>query len=108
MDSTDKTNNAEMDTELERSMISFSFTDDIQDVCDEKASVEVDRRFDLIREEYSRGGTPIVEKSLEVKFTRKELKVAMKKLKTEYWKSTDLDGISQGGFKVGSGVKEQL
>ena len=53
MDSTDKTGNAEMDTKLKRSMTSFSLTDDIQDVFDEKARVEVDRRRELIREEYS-------------------------------------------------------
>ena len=65
----------------------------IQDVFDERARVEVDKRCDLIREEYLREETPIIEKSLEANFTRKELKAAMKKLKTKYYKSTGLDGI---------------
>ena len=64
----------------------------LQDVFDEKARGVVDRRCELIREEYSRGETTILEKSLEANFTRKELKAAMKKLKTKYWKSTGLDG----------------
>ena len=50
MDSTDKTSSAEMDTKLKRDMTSFSLTDDIQDVFDEKARVEVDKRCELIRE----------------------------------------------------------
>jgi hypothetical protein len=78
MDSTDKANSGEMDAKLKRGMTSFTLTDDIQDVFDERARVEVDRRCNLIRAEYSRGETPIIEKSLEAKFTRKELKTAMK------------------------------
>ena len=49
---------------LKRGMTSFTLTDDIQDVFDERAREQVDRRCDLIREEYSRGETPIIEKSL--------------------------------------------
>ena len=93
MDSTDTGSSEEMDAKLKRNMTSFTLTDDIQDVFDEKASVEVGRRCELIREEYSRGETTILEKPLEANFTRKELKTAMKKLKTKYWKSTGLDGI---------------
>ena len=93
MDSTDKASSREMDAKLKRNMTSFNLTDDIQDVFDEKARAEVDKRCELIREEYLRGETPIIEKSLEANFTRKELKAAMKKLKTKYWKSTGLDGI---------------
>ena len=88
MDSTDKASSREMDAKLKRNMTSFNLTDDIQDVFDEKAIAEVDKRCGLIREEYLRGETPIIEKSLEANFTRKELKAAMKKLKTKYWKST--------------------
>ena len=109
MDSTGKTSSAEMDTKLKRSIFSFSLTDDIQDVFDEKARVEVSRRCELIREEHSRGETPIIEESLEVKFTRKELKAAMKKLKTKYWKSTGLDGIRSWMIdKAGEGSLEFL
>ena len=53
MDSTDKANSGVMDAKLKRDMTSFTLTDDIQDVFDERARVEVDRRCDLIREEYS-------------------------------------------------------
>ena len=109
MDSTDKTISAEMDAKLKRSMTSFSLTDDIQDAFDEKAKVEVDKKCDLIGEEYSRGKAPIIEKSLEIKFTRKELKIAMKKLKTKYWKSTNLDGIKSWMIdKAGEGFLEFL
>ena len=93
MDSTGKASSGEMDAKLKRSMTSFTLTGDIQDVFDEEVRVEVDKRCELIREEYARGETPIIEKSLEANFTRKELKTAMKKLKTKYWKSTGLDGI---------------
>jgi hypothetical protein len=111
MDSTDKASSGEMDAKLKRSMTSFTLTGDIQDVFDEKARVEVDRRRELIREEYARGGTPIIEQSLEANFTRKELKAeaAMKKLKTKYWKSTGLDGIRSWMIdKVGEGFLEFL
>ena len=109
MDSTDKVNSEEMDAKLKRNMTSFILTDDIQDVFDEKARVEVDRRCELIREEYSRGETTILEKPLEANFTRKELKTAMKKLKTKYWKSTGLDGIRGWMIdKAGEGFLEFL
>ena len=85
LNSTDKTSHAEMDTKSKRGMASFSLTDDIRYVFDEKARVKV--------EEYSRGQASVIGKSPEIKFTRKESKAAMKKLKTEYWKSTGLDGI---------------
>ena len=99
----------EMDAKLKRSMTSFTLTDEIQDVFDEKAREDVDRRCELIREEYSRGETPIIEKSLEASFTRKELKTAMKKLKTKYWKSTGLDGIRSWMLdKTGEGSLEFL
>ena len=65
-------------------MTSFTLTDDIQDVFDEEARDQVDRRCELIREEHSRGEPTILEKSLEAVFIRKELKAAMKKLKTKY------------------------
>ena len=58
MDSIDKDSNKEMDTKLKRNMTSFTQTGDIQDVFDERARVEVDKRCDLIREEYLRGETP--------------------------------------------------
>ena len=93
MDSTDKARSGVMDAKLKRGMTSFTLTDEIQDVFDERAREQVDKRCDLIIEEYSRGETPIIEKSLEAKFTRKELKTAMKKLKTKYYKSAGLDGI---------------
>jgi hypothetical protein len=50
-----------MDAKLKRSMTSFTLTGDVQDVFDEKARVEVDKRCELIREEYARGDTPIIE-----------------------------------------------
>ena len=53
----------------------------------------MDARCNIIREEYARGDTPIVEPQLEEPFTRKEMKQAMRKLKEKYWKSTGLDGI---------------
>ena len=93
MDSTGKDSSKRMDNKLKRSMTSFTKTSDIQDVFDERARVEVDKRCDRIRGEYLRGETPIIEKSLEASFTGKELKTAMKKLKTEYCKSDGLDGI---------------
>ena len=71
MDSTDKLSSGEMDAKLKRSMTSFTLTGDVQDVFDEKARVEVDKRCELIREEYARGDTPIIEQSLEANFTRK-------------------------------------
>ena len=82
-----------MDAKLKRSTTSFTLTGDIHDVFDEKDRMEVDRGCELIREEDARGETPAVEQSLETNFTRKELKAAMKKLKTKHWKSTGLDGI---------------
>jgi hypothetical protein len=78
MDSTDKDNSKRMDTKLkiQRSMTSFTKTSGIQDVFHERARVEVDKGCDIIREEYLRGEIPIIEKSLEANFTRKELKAA--------------------------------
>ena len=109
MDSTDKLSSGEMDAKLKRSMTSFTLTGDVQDVFDEKARVEVDKRCELIREEYARGDTPIIEQSLEANFTRKELKAAMKKLKTKYWKSSGLDGIRSWMIdKAGEGFLEFL
>ena len=71
----------------------------------------MDERCDLIREEYLKGKTPIIEEPLEVSFTRKELKAAMKKLKTKYYRSTGLDGIRSWmldkageGFRILAGV----
>ena len=72
MNITDKASSGEMDAKQKRSMTSFTLTGDIQDVFDEKARVEVDKRCKLVREEYARGETPIIEKSLEANFTRKE------------------------------------
>ena len=77
-------------------MSCFPLSDDIQVVFDERARVGADKRCDLVREEYSRGETPLIEKLLETTFTRKELKTAMKKLRTKYWKSTGLNGIGAG------------
>ena len=109
MDSTDTASSGELDAKLKRSMTSFTLTGDIQDAFDEKARVEVDKRCELIREEYARGETPVIEKSLEADFTRKELKTAMKKLKTKYWKSTSLDGIRSWMIdKAGEGFLEFL
>ena len=93
MDSTDVSTGEKMDKHLKASVQSFSKTEGIEDVFDETARAEVDKRCDIIREEYSKGETPIIEKQLEVPYTKKELKKAMKKLKTKYWKSTGLDGI---------------
>ena len=93
MDSTDGETSTEMDTRLQRGVHSFSRTAGIEDVFDEKARDEIDRRCVIIRSEYEKGETPIIEPSLEVPYTKKELKRAMKKLKTKYWKSTGLDGI---------------
>ena len=109
MDSTDKASSGELDAKLKRSMIAFTITGDIQDVVDKKARVEVDKRCALIREEYARGETPIIEKSLKANFTRKELKAAMKKLKTKCWKSTGLDWIKSWMIdKAGEGFLEFL
>jgi hypothetical protein len=63
MDSTDKASRGELDAKLKRSTTSFTLTGDIQDVFDEKARVEVDKRCELIREECARGETPITKKS---------------------------------------------
>ena len=52
MDSTVKDSSEKMDTKLKRNMTSFTKTSDIQDVFDERARVQVDKRCDLIREEY--------------------------------------------------------
>ena len=49
MDSTDKGSSEEMDAKLKRSMTSFTLTDEIQDVFDEKAREDVDRRCELIK-----------------------------------------------------------
>ena len=47
---------------------------------------------ETIREEYTKGETPIIEPQLEVPYTQKETKRAMEKLKETCWKSTGLDG----------------
>jgi hypothetical protein len=108
-DSTDGVKGKKMDDHLRKEVHSFSKADGIEDVFDEKARYEVDKRCDLIREEYSRGETPIVEPSLELPFTKKELTSAMKKLKTKYWKSTGLDGIKSWMVdKAGDTFKEFL
>ena len=39
------------------------------------------------------GDTPVVKPHLEVPYTKKEMKRAVRKLKEEYWKSTGLDGV---------------
>ena len=93
MDSTDTDSSKGMDAKLKRNMTSFTQTGDIQEVFVERARVEVDKRCDFIREEYLKGETPIIEKSLEVSITRKEPKATMQKLNTKYYKSTVLDGI---------------
>ena len=93
MDSTDEEAGNQMDTHLRDTVHSFDRTGGIEDVFDEKAREEVDARCELIREEYARGETPIIEPQLEVPYTRKELKKAMSKLKEKYWKSTGLDGV---------------
>ena len=65
------------------------------------------KRCELIGEVYSRGETTILEKSLEANLTRKELKTAMQKLKTKYWKSTGLNGIRSWMIdKTGEGFLE--
>ena len=61
-------------------------------IFDEHAQKEVDARCEIIREEYTKGETPIIEPQLEVPNTKKETKRAMKKLKEKYWESTGLDG----------------
>jgi hypothetical protein len=47
----------------------------------------------LHNKEYTKGETPIIETQLEVPYTKKEMRGAMKKLKEKYWKSTGLDGV---------------
>ena len=109
VDSTDKGRNEETDVRQKRNMSSFTLTGDIQGVFVEKARKQVDRRCELIREEYSRGEATILEKSLEAIITRKELKTATKKLKTKYWKSTGLEGIRSWMVdKAGDGFLEFL
>ena len=60
---------------------------------DENARKEVDERCEIIREEYARGDTPIIEPQLEVPYTKKEMNRAMRKLKETSWKSVGLDGV---------------
>ena len=93
MDSTDKATGNRMDTHLKSKVHSFSRTGGIEDVFDEKARKDIDDRCKIIREEYARGETPIIEPQLEVPYTKKEMKRSMKKLKEKYWKSTGLDGV---------------
>ena len=82
-----------MDTHRKNTVHSFSRTEGKEDVFDEKARKEVDERCEIIREEYARGETPVIEPQLEVPYTKKEMKRAMRKLKEKYWKSTGLDGV---------------
>ena len=83
-----------MDRKVKREIQSFTKSSEIQDTFDETARKDIDYRCQLIREEYQRGETPIIEGSLEVPFTRKELENAMSKLKTKYFKSTVGGGIA--------------
>ena len=93
IDSTDEATSEQMDTHLRNTVHSFSRTEGIEDVFDGQARKEVDARCETIREEYTKGETPIIEPQLEVPYTKKEMKRAMKKLKEKYWKSTGLDGV---------------
>ena len=109
MDSTDKETSGKLDRKVKREVQSFTKSSEIQDTFDETARKDIDYRCQLIREEYQKGETPIVEPSLEVPFTRKELKSAMGKLKTKYFKSTGLDGIRSWMIdKAGEGFLEFL
>ena len=69
MDSTDEATGNQMDTHLKDTVHSFSRAEGIEDVFDEKAREEVDRRCEIIRDEYARGDTPIIEPQLEVPYT---------------------------------------
>ena len=93
MDITDEATGEQMDTPLGNTVHAFSRTEGIEDGVDEQARTEVDARCETIREEYTKGETPIIEPQLEVSYTKKEMKRAMKKLKERYWKSTGLDGV---------------
>ena len=93
MDSTDEATGNQMDTRLKSTVHSFNRTEGIEDGFDEMARKEVDDRCEVVREEYARGETPIIEPQLEVPYTKKEMKRAMRKLKRKYWKSTGLDGV---------------
>ena len=57
MDSTDEKTSGEMDARLKRGIHSFSRTKSIEDVFDEEAREEVDKRCEIIRDEYSKGET---------------------------------------------------
>ena len=85
----------QMDTHLKDTVHSYAFSraEGIEDVFDKGAREEVDRRCEIIRDEYARGDTPIIEPQLEVPYTKKEMKRAMRKLKEKYWKPTGLDGV---------------
>ena len=61
MDSTDESTGNQMDTHLKNAFHTFSRTEGIEDVFDERAKKEVDGRCKIIREEYARGETPIIE-----------------------------------------------
>ena len=93
MDSTDEATGNQMDTHLRDSVHSFSRTEGIEDAFDEKAREEVDKRCEIVKDEYVRGDTPIIEPQLEVLYTKRETKRSMRKLKEKYWKSTGLDGV---------------
>ena len=93
MDIIGETTGNQMNTHLKGTLHSFDRTEGIGDVFDERAREGVDRRCEIIRDEYARGDTPIIKPQLEVPYTKKELKRAMRKLKEKYWTSAGLNGI---------------
>ena len=64
MDSTDEAVGSQMDTRLKNAVHSFSRTEVMEDVFDMKARKEVDARCEIIRGEYARGYTPVIEPQL--------------------------------------------
>jgi hypothetical protein len=78
MDNTDEATGEHMDTHLKNTVHSFSRTEGIEAVFDEQAQQEVDARCATIREEYTKEETSSIEPQLEVPYTKKEMKRAMK------------------------------
>ena len=78
MYNTNEVTGEQMDTHLRNKVHSFSRTEGIEDVFDEQARKEVDVRCEIIREEYTKGETPIIEPQPEMPYTKKEMNRAMK------------------------------
>ena len=93
MDITGEAVGEQMDTHLRNTVHSFSRTKGIEDVLDEQVRKEVDARCEIIREEYTKGETPIIEPQLEVPYTKKEMERAMIKLNKKVLEDHWFDGV---------------